>query len=81
MVCGSHRVAALVIAVIGTVLPHPAQVLDLVIVVMDAIVVDLSKAGEECGPGAGDVAASGMVDVIFLGNRFPALQMVRAKPA
>ena len=61
-------VAALVVAVFGAILPHPAHVLDWIVVVGDAVVVDLGDAGEECGPGEGDVAAGGEVDAGFVGD-------------
>ena len=60
------RVAALVVAVLGAVLPHPAHVLDRVVGVRDAVVVDLGDAGEECRPCQRHVAVGREVDAGFV---------------
>lgn len=55
--CVDLRVAALVEAVLAAVLPHPGHVLDRVVVVGNAVVVDLGDSHEEGVEGGGDVVS------------------------
>jgi hypothetical protein len=61
-------VGALIDAVLRAVLPHPAHVLDWIIILRDTVIVDLGNTCEEGGPSERDVSPTRVVYSRFRGN-------------